>query len=148
MSIRTDRVRLAGLLKKKEGLTREEFLSYWLGHHGPLFSSLDIVKMNLTKYEQVSLFCYYYVVRCAKVDADAECHPSAPAATALGQVIPLAQWDGMVIFEGESFEKIMAVFSSAEYTAKVAPDEEEFLDRKATQFLALDLATIIGNSKL
>ena len=61
MSIRTDRVRLAGLLKKKEGLTREEFLSYWLGHHGPLFSSLDIVKTNLSKYEQVSLFCYYYV---------------------------------------------------------------------------------------
>ena len=54
----------------------------------------------------------------------------------------------MVIFEGESFEKIMAVFSSAEYAAKVAPDEKEFLDREATLFLALDLATIIGNSKL
>lgn len=55
MSIRTDRVRLAILLKKKQGLTNEEFLGYWLNNHAKLFSSLEIVKKNLLKYEQVLL---------------------------------------------------------------------------------------------
>ncbi|KZP06485.1 hypothetical protein FIBSPDRAFT_318082 [Athelia psychrophila] len=122
MSIRTDRVRLAGFLKKKQDLTTEEFLSYWLNNHGKLFSSLDIVKKNLLKYEQ--------------------CHPSATAAGSLGRYIPLANWDGMVIFEGESYEKIMEVFTSAEYLDTAVPDEKNFLDREATQFLALDIATI------
>lgn len=50
----TDRVRLLVFLKKREGITKEEFSQYWSGHHAKLFLSLDIVKKNLLKYEQVS----------------------------------------------------------------------------------------------
>ncbi|KZP29289.1 hypothetical protein FIBSPDRAFT_707574, partial [Athelia psychrophila] len=84
-----------------------------------LFSSQEIVKKNLLKYEQ--------------------CHPSAAAAGSLGQLIPLAKWDGLLILEGESYEKIMEIFTSAEYLSTVVPDEKQFLDREATQFLALDI---------
>lgn len=58
MSIRTDRVRLAILLKKKQDLTNEEFLNYWLNSHAKLFTSLEIVKKNLVKYEQVLSYAF------------------------------------------------------------------------------------------
>ena len=145
MSIRTDRVRIVGLLKKKEGISREEFSSHWLNKHAPLFTSLEITKTNLSKYEQVTSSILILTAIVSHAESNLECHPSSdPVAAALEQVVPLAKWDGMAVFEGESFEKIMEVFSSPEYFAKVAPDEDTFIDRDATQFLALDLATLIG----
>jgi hypothetical protein len=48
---RTDRVRLAGVLKKKEGLSREEFLEHWLAH-GELFKTTEMAK-SVLKYEEV-----------------------------------------------------------------------------------------------
>ena len=53
--MRTDRVRLAALMYPKEGVSFEEFDSHWLNVHSRLFASLDIVKKNLLKYEQVRL---------------------------------------------------------------------------------------------
>lgn len=52
--VRKDRYRVNSLLYKKEGMTDEEFFTYWREVHGPLFASLEIVKKNLIKYEQVS----------------------------------------------------------------------------------------------
>jgi hypothetical protein len=46
-----DRVRIVGFLKKKAGMSKEEFTRRWL-EHGKLFRSLDISKV-VTKYEQV-----------------------------------------------------------------------------------------------
>lgn len=74
-----------------------------------------------------------------------KCHPNAATTAALSQAMPVAKWDGMVIFEGETYEKIMEVFTSAEYLEIVVPDEKQFLDRDAGQLLALDIATILGN---
>lgn len=55
MALRTDRVHLAALMHPKEGISFEEFDSYWLGAHSKLFMSLEIVQKNLLKYEQVRL---------------------------------------------------------------------------------------------
>jgi hypothetical protein len=57
-TFRPDRVRLAVLIKRKPGMSVEEFGRYWAEVHGPLFTSLDIVKKNLVKYEQVGLPAY------------------------------------------------------------------------------------------
>lgn len=48
-----NRVRLSALFFPAPGITYEQFSEYWLHEHGKLFMSLDIVKKNLTKYEQV-----------------------------------------------------------------------------------------------
>lgn len=53
-SLRTDRVRLAVLMAPKPGLSFEEFDRYWLDVHAKVFSSIEIAKRNLLKYEQVS----------------------------------------------------------------------------------------------
>ncbi|KAJ7475960.1 hypothetical protein FB451DRAFT_263796 [Mycena latifolia] len=125
MSFRTDRVRLAILLKRKSTLTEEEFSQYWSGTHAALFSSVDIVKKNLIKYEQA--------------------HVNQSVLMQLVQAMgaPMSEWDGMVIFEGESYAKIFEVFQSEEYNRIVVPDEENFLDRQGAQMLPLDLFTVI-----
>jgi len=56
MSLRTDRVRITGSFKRKEGVSKEEFDNFWLNEHPKLFNSLDIVKGKILKYEQVSRF--------------------------------------------------------------------------------------------
>ena len=53
--IRHDRVRLVITLYRKEGMSMEDFHTYWREEHSHLFANLTIVKRNLLKYEQV---CY------------------------------------------------------------------------------------------
>lgn len=55
----------------------------------------------------------------------------------------MAKWDAMVIFEAESYDKILEVLSSKEYKEQAVPDEEKFIDRSSTQLLATDLAPIM-----
>ena len=38
---------------RKKGMTEEEFHKYWTGDHYKVFSSTQIAKQNLLKYEQV-----------------------------------------------------------------------------------------------
>ena len=52
-AIRPNRVRLAALFYPAPGINREQFGQYWLREHGKKFMSLDIVRKNITKYEQV-----------------------------------------------------------------------------------------------
>lgn len=53
-SIRPDYAHLLFLLKRKEGLTWEQFSNYWHETHAKLFVSLEIVKSNILAYEQAS----------------------------------------------------------------------------------------------
>lgn len=49
------RARVSAVFYPKEGITYEEFVRHWVEVHGKLFMALDIVKKNLTKYEQVCI---------------------------------------------------------------------------------------------
>ncbi|KAJ7624108.1 hypothetical protein DFH06DRAFT_1340144 [Mycena polygramma] len=87
-AVRTDRVRLVLLVKRKPGLSKEEFSHHWVEVHGPLFPKLDIVRKNILKYEQ------------AHLNEKMQEYFRVGSLTA-------AEWDGMVTFESESYEKIM-----------------------------------------
>lgn len=50
-TLRTDRVRLAGFLKRKEGVSKEEFSRRWL-LHAEIFKGTKMADVIL-KYEQV-----------------------------------------------------------------------------------------------
>ncbi|KAJ7903414.1 hypothetical protein B0H14DRAFT_3421638 [Mycena olivaceomarginata] len=93
----------------------------------PLFSSLDVVKKSLLKYEQA--------------------HVNHPVLQQIAQMIPGAptpEWDGMAIFEGESYAQIFEVFQNEEYQKVIVPDEQHFIDRLNCQMLPFDLNTVIG----
>ena len=91
-------------------MSETEFHAYWSGQHYKAFSSMDVVKQNLLKYEQ----CHQNAAQLQKFK-DA------------GFTVP--DFDGIAIFEAESYDKIMAVFTSEEYKTKAIPDEENYLDR-------------------
>ncbi|KAG5338202.1 hypothetical protein E4T56_gene16750 [Termitomyces sp. T112] len=120
--IRTDRVRILFLLKRKEGMTREQFSNYWRVTHAELFLSLSIVKTNILGYEQV--------------------HKDSLETGAMGFTV--SDWDGVIVLDAESYDKIFEVFGSEEYQRVVKPDEANFLDREKCQLLPGGIVTVIA----
>ncbi|KAJ7749714.1 hypothetical protein B0H16DRAFT_1551135 [Mycena metata] len=126
-SFRTDRVRLAILVKRKPGTSKEEFSRYWAEVHGPLFASLPIAKSSIMKYEQA--------------------HANTAALQSLQAAgLKALEGDGMVIFEAESYEKIIEVMRSDDYQKIVIPDAEKFMDLGESQVLPVDLVTLIDKA--
>jgi len=117
-------VRLYSTMHKKEGMTQEEFHRYWRDVHGKLFTSLDISKKNLLKYEQVH------------VNTPVKGGMSAGGYT-------MASWDGLAVFEAESYDKILAIFSSEEYQRVVYPDEAKFLDVTRRHLFVADVVPLL-----
>lgn len=55
----------------------------------------------------------------------------------------MPDFDGLAIFEAESYDKIIEVFTSEEYKKNAIPDEEKFLDRSKIICFPADLVTVI-----
>ncbi|KAK7033248.1 hypothetical protein R3P38DRAFT_3186788 [Favolaschia claudopus] len=127
MSYRTDRVRIVTLVKRKPGMTREEFHKYWAGTHRELFTSLEITKKNLLKYEQAHT-------------SDAALKQMAEA---FGVPIMESEWDGIGVCEAESYDKILEIFHSEEFQKIAEPDADNFMDRPRCQLLPLGVITVI-----
>ncbi|KAG6840743.1 hypothetical protein C0991_004652 [Blastosporella zonata] len=142
--IRTDRVRVLLFMKRKDGSTPEEFSEYWRTTHAKLFMTLDIVKSNVLKYEQVRagpLRLFFPKCLCQILQAHTDSKWLSVPSTAMG--LTASEWDGVLILDGESFEKLFAVFGSEEYQRVVAPDEANFVDRAKCQLLPVGLVTVI-----
>ena len=58
----------------------------------------------------------------------------------------LPTWRGIAVFEAESYEKILEVFTSQEYQNIGFPDEQNFLDRSKTVFFPGTLITYIDKN--
>lgn len=95
-------VRLICLLKRKPGMTVEEFRQHWQHHHGPLIrTTLDIAR-HVVLYEQY-------------LPADSP--------------IPLGrEFDGVTIMGFERADDFLAFVQEGDYTAVIQPDEQSFLD--------------------
>lgn len=125
MSLRTDRVRIIGSVKRKEGVSKEEFENFWINEHPKLFNSLEVVKRrNILKYEQA---------RANEVVSQ--------ALTESG--LTVAPFDAMSIFEAPTFEALMEVFTSEEYKKTVGAESLKYFERG--QMFAANFATIIDN---
>ncbi|KAJ7143882.1 hypothetical protein C8R44DRAFT_864896 [Mycena epipterygia] len=117
-TIRTDRVRIVGLLKRKSGLSKEEFSRYWANVHGPLFHSFGSTQINLLKYEQ------------AHINQEMFDHGFFQGSGV----------DGIVIFEAESYSKMLEkVMQSDEFQHIVLPDADKFIDTSELCWFPLDL---------
>ncbi|KAG6329094.1 hypothetical protein ID866_9994 [Astraeus odoratus] len=125
MSLRTDRVRITGSFKRKEGVSKEEFDNFWLNEHPKLFTSLDIVKKNILKYEQA--------------------HANEVVSNAMAaHGLVIAPFDAMAIFEAATFEDLMEVFTSEEYRKTVGAESVKYFERGGQMFAA-NFATILDN---
>ena len=51
-------------------------------------------------------------------------------------------YDGLVVLEAESYEKILEIFDDEDYKRLAVPEEGEFVDRSATRLVPAGFATI------
>ncbi|PBK69045.1 hypothetical protein ARMSODRAFT_957358 [Armillaria solidipes] len=122
LKLTQNRVRVAGFLKRKPGISKEEFTRRWL-QHAELFKSTEMSK-NVLKYDQM--------------------HVNDETNALLKQMgAPTCDWDGIAIMEGESFEKILSITTNEEYERVIVLDELGFLDREKTQVVPLNFGVFI-----
>ncbi|KAI6101505.1 hypothetical protein EDD16DRAFT_1874742 [Pisolithus croceorrhizus] len=124
MSFRSDRVRIIGSVKRKEGVSKEEFENFWINEHPKLFNSLEVVKRNILKYEQAHA---NEVVSKALTDSG----------------LTVAPFDAMSIFEAPTFEALMEVFTNDEYKKTVGAESLKYFERG--QMFAANFVTIVDN---
>ncbi len=96
-------IKLVGCLRRKPGLSEEEFHRHWKEVHGPLVKSVPEFSHYVRKYVQA------YPV------------PEVPG-------FPPAPFDGIAELWFDNAEDIGKVFSSSWYRDIINPDELTFLD--------------------
>ncbi|CAM6128410.1 unnamed protein product [Calypogeia fissa] len=109
-------VKVTVFIKKKPGITDEEFHRHWSENHGPLVRSMPIVKEKVLKYTQ-------YHVNTAL---------SSHAAT-LG--LPMMDFDGAAEFVVPDLETLMSVWYDPEFDKTVTPDEQKFMTREGVKIM-------------
>ena len=111
-------IRLITLLKRKPGITHDEFLHHWFTVHGPLIANSSAAKYVL-RYEQ---------------------HPSVwPSA---GSAAAEPEWDGVTIQEFESVQQFWAHTSEPDFPAMQA-DIANFLDTSALRWTLTEVPTVV-----
>jgi uncharacterized protein (TIGR02118 family) len=97
-------VKLSICAKRKAGLTRAEFNTYWRNQHGPLVRSVPEFMRHVRKY-----------VQCHRVEA----------ASPFGGE---AAYDGIAELWFDNPEEITLAFNEPRYLEIIRPDELKFVD--------------------
>jgi uncharacterized protein (TIGR02118 family) len=97
-------VKLVVFLKRKPGMSREDFYHHWQENHGPLIRSLPDLARHIVRYEQ---------------------HRRLPGTDGIGS----KGFDGAVVQWFNSMEDFTAFVEEPDYAKHIYPDEEHFLDR-------------------
>ena len=99
------------VLRRKPGMTHDEFVAYHKGTHAALFSSLPEAKQHVRRYVQ--------------------CHGTGDQLPGL----PDSNIDGTTELWFDDPAGLAALFQSEAYLNTIRPDEEKFLDLHACEFL-------------
>jgi hypothetical protein len=110
-------VKLVAFLRRREGMTREEFYAHWEGTHGPLIRSTPELAHHIVRYEQ---------------------HRRVPEPSWAGT----EGYDGITIQWLESIDAFTAFCAEPAYAELILPDEERFLDRDSLVWMITDEPTV------
>ncbi len=99
-------VKLIAFLKRREGMTPEEFYDHWENRHAPLIASTEPFSRLVRRYEQ---------------------HRRAPGPEWVGT----PGYDGVTIQWFDTMADFEAFVTAPEYAEVIAPDEASFLDNGA-----------------
>lgn len=112
-------LKMTMLLKRKPGLSHDEFVRHHIERHGPLFRSIPEAKVHCLRYIQT--------------------HPVHLTTDAASN----ANYDGTAELWFDSEAGMAAVLGSATYRNTVFPDERTFLDHENTLTLVGEQVEII-----
>ena len=113
-------VKFTILLKRRPELTHAQFVEHHKAVHAPLFMSVAAVKAHVRRYVQ----------------------QHALEAELPG--LPPGKYDGITELWFDDVAAIGAVFSDAEYMARIRPDEESFLDLHGCDFVVSQETVVAG----
>lgn len=111
-------VKLFAVLRRRQGMSTDEFVEHWRNHHGPLIAGEPTLSRHLVRYEQH--------VR----------HRPDPLS---GN----EDIDGIAVQWFDSIEDFVGFLSEPAYAELIAPDEQRFLDMDRVEFVITDEPTVI-----
>ena len=111
-------VKLFAMLRRRSGMTSEEFVEHWRGHHGPLIAGEPTLARHIVRYEQH--------VRHL---------PDALSGT--------EGVDGVAVQWFRSIDDFVGFISEPAYAELIAPDEQRFLDMSRVEYVITDEPTVV-----
>jgi uncharacterized protein (TIGR02118 family) len=99
-------VKLVCFLKRKEGMSLDEFYEHWFERHAPLIRSTPELARHVVRYEQ---------------------HRRVPQPEWCGT----PGYDGITVQWFDSVDEFLAFTTEPMYAELIEPDEKRFLDRDA-----------------
>lgn len=106
------------LLRRREGLSVEEFRAHWRDVHGPLIRDTPELARHIVRYEQ---------------------HPRhRPDALSGTEGV-----DGVAVQWFESIDDFLGFISEPGYQELIAPDERRFLDTDSIEFLITEEPNVV-----
>jgi uncharacterized protein (TIGR02118 family) len=115
-------IKVSVLLKRKPGMSVEEFHRYWKDVHAPLLLSVPELTPYIRKYVQ--------------------CH--AVAETFSGTPGEASPYDGIAELWGDSLDDVRRALVEPRYQEVVRPDELKFLDLPNCVFMVTEEVPIKG----
>jgi uncharacterized protein (TIGR02118 family) len=112
-------IKVIGLIKRKPGISREEFLRHWKDDHGPLVMKIPELARHVRKYVQVHRVSI----------------PALDAQERYGQAALPAEYDGAVEMwfdNAEEMGKAFAVLADPVICKRLREDEDSFIDNAAS----------------
>lgn len=111
-------VKLFAVLRRRQGMSTEEFVEHWRDHHGPLIASEPTLARHLVRYEQ-----------------HVRHRPDALSGT--------PDVDGVAVQWFASIDDFAAFLGEPAYAELVAPDEVRFLDMDRVEFVITEEPTVV-----
>ena len=111
-------VKLFAMLRRREGMSFDEFVDHWRDNHGPLIAGHPDLARHVVRYEQ---------------------HPRHRPDAISGS----DGYDGVAVQWFESIDEFVAFVSEPDYAEHVAPDERRFLDMDGLVYLITDEPTVV-----
>ena len=108
------------LLKRKAGLTFDQFVEHHKNVHANLFLSVVVVKDTVRRYVQQHTM-----------------HVDLPG-------MPPAKYDGIAEIWFDDVAALSRCFTDPEYMARIRPDEESFLDVHGCDFIVSNEAVMLA----
>jgi uncharacterized protein (TIGR02118 family) len=111
-------VKMFAVLRRNPELTREEFVTHWRDHHGPMIRNEPTLARHIVRYEQH--------VRLHN-----------------GSLSGNKDIDGVAVQWFDSIDGFGGFMSEPKYAELIAPDEQRFLDMDALEFIITEEPTVV-----
>ena len=116
-------VKLFAVLRRRPGMSVEEFVTHWRDRHGPLIAGEPTLARHIVRYEQH--------VR----------HRPEPLSGT-------EDVDGVAVQWFTSMDAFVAFMSEPAYSELIAPDERRFLDLERLEFVITEEPTVVIDGPL